>query len=122
MYSQALKPVLDSRKTRCTCKFKIFELSKGNQKGAQSSSRLHREAGSDCYVTYHQAFLDNFHFIIIGERPNIEKIAFLITDGEQNPKQDKTTNEIFDPIASSKKLHDRGRRVKLFFFYFCILF
>ena len=34
------KAVFDSRKKRCTCKFKIFELSKRNQKGAQRSSRL----------------------------------------------------------------------------------
>ena len=35
-----IKAVFDSRKKRCTGKFKIFELSKRNQDGAQRSSRL----------------------------------------------------------------------------------
>jgi len=38
----------------------------------------------------------------------VEKIAFLITDGEQNPTEDKTTKEVFDPVASSQKLYERG--------------
>ena len=35
-----LKAAFDSRKKCCTCKFKIFKLSKRNPKGAQRSSQL----------------------------------------------------------------------------------
>jgi len=38
----------------------------------------------------------------------VEKIAFLITDGEQNPTEDKKTKEVFDPVVSSEKLYARG--------------
>lgn len=42
----------------------------------------------------------------LGMRDDVPKVAFLLTDGTQNPKQ--YGRKVYDPVVSAKKLLDRG--------------
>jgi len=44
---------------------------------------------------------------VLGERADVRKILFLLTDGEQNPKVGRN-GVAYDPVAASKPLYDRG--------------
>merc|ERR1711962_345316 len=46
-----------------------------------------------------------------GHRPNVKKVLFLITDGKQNPKKDRKTGEVFDPVAASQIMVDNGVQI-----------
>lgn len=43
-------------------------------------------------------------------RENVPKVIFLITDGSQNPTEDRDGNP-YDPIAASQPLIDRGIQI-----------
>ena len=60
---QALKAIFDSRKKRCTCKFKIFELSKPNQNGAQRSRRLRNKFYSQSNCKKEAPFFEWWRFL-----------------------------------------------------------
>lgn len=36
---------------------------------------------------------------------------FLLTDGNQNPKKDRVTGEVLDPVKTSQPLIDRGIKI-----------
>ena len=46
--------------------------------------------------------------LVIGDRKNVRKILFLLTDGVQNPKVGED-GKPFDPVAASQPLYDRGK-------------
>ena len=41
----------------------------------------------------------------------MKKVLFLITDGKQNPKKDRRTGEVFDPVAASQIMVDNGVQI-----------
>ena len=70
-------------------------------------------------------------FLLIGQRKGVSKILFLITDGNQNPKQSRDGKIKYDPVAASQPMIDRGKkkntiflpkkRKRFFFLYISIL-
>jgi len=55
-----------------------------------------------------QVVKDELFTVAEGARPNMKRLLFLITDGKQNPKKDKKTGEIYDPLPLSKTLIKDG--------------
>ena len=57
-------------------------------------------------------------FYSSGERDGVSKIVFLITDGNQNPKQSRDGKVQYDPVVASQPMVDRGMSE---FFKTCLL-
>ena len=49
-------------------------------------------------------------FLLIGQRKGVSKILFLITDGNQNPKQSRDGKIKYDPVVASQPMIDRGKK------------